>query len=122
GEGLGQVRLAGAGGPGEDEAADRPLRLLEAGPAAPDRLADPLDGLGLGDALLLDLLLHAEQAGRLLGLEAGQRDAGHLADDFGDDLLVDGAVDLLGALAPLAGDRLLLLLELVGLVAERRGP
>ena len=52
----------------------------------------------------------------------GQRDAGHLADDLGDDLLVDGAVDLLGALAPFAGDRLLLLLELVGLVAQRGGP
>ena len=58
----------------------------------------------------------------LLGLEPGERDAGHLADDLGDDFLVDRAVDFLGALAPLAGDRLLLLLELVGLVAQGGGP
>ena len=58
----------------------------------------------------------------LLGFEPGERDAGHLADDLGDDLLVDRAVDFLGALAPLAGDRLLLLLELVGLVAQGGGP
>src|ERR687886_388258 len=45
----------------------------------------------------------------LVVLEPLERHAGHLADDLGDHLLVDDAIDLLGALAPLAGDRLLLL-------------
>ncbi len=92
------------------------------GSAPADGLADPLDRLGLRDHLLLDLGFHGDQAGRLLGLEPGERDAGHLADDLGDDLLVDRAVDFLGPLAPLAVDRLFLLLELVGLVAEGGGP
>ena len=34
--------------------------------------------------------------------EARERHAGHLADDLGDDFLIDDAVDLLGLLAPLA--------------------
>ena len=122
GQGLGEQRLADAGGAGEDEAADRPLGILEPGAAAADGLADPLDRLVLGDDLLLELVFHLQQPGRLLGLEPGERDAGHLADDLGDHFLVDHAVDFLGPLAPLAGDGLLLLLELVGLVAQGGGP
>ncbi len=63
-----------------------------------------------------------EQPGGLLGFEPGEWDAGHLADDFGDDLFVNGAVDFLGPLTPLARDGLLFLLELVGLVAQGGGP
>src|SRR5271155_2830736 len=33
-----------------------------------------------------------------------QRHAGHLADDLGDHLFIDDAVDLLGLLAPFLGD------------------
>ena len=96
--------------------------ILQPGPAAADGLADSPDGLGLRDDLLLDLVFHLEQAGRFLGLEPGERDAGHLADDLGDHFLIDGAVNFLGPFAPLAGDRFLLLLELVGLVAQGGGP
>ena len=122
GEGLGQSVLPTPVGP-----AKMKLPIGRLGSFSPARLRRTawlirLIGLGLGDDLLLELLLHAEQAGGLLGFEPGERDAGHLADDLGDHLLVDGAVDLLRALAPLAGDRLLLLLELVGLVAEGGGP
>ena len=57
----------------------------------------------------------------LFGLEPGEGDSSHLADDLGYDFLVDRAVYFLGSLAPFAGDRFLLLLELVGLVAKRSG-
>ena len=43
-----------------------------------------------------------------------------LRDDLGHHLLVDHAVGLAALVPPVAGHRLLLLLELVGLVAERR--
>src|SRR5262249_4293039 len=69
GQGLGQQRLADPGGPGEDEAADRPLGILEPGPAPAHGLADPLDGLALRDDPLLDVVLHPEQPGGLLGLQ-----------------------------------------------------
>src|SRR5207245_1936409 len=118
---LGEQGLADPGRAREDEAADRPLGVLQARAAAAHGLADPLDRLALADDLLLDLVLHLEQAAGLLGLEARQRDPRHLAHDLGDDLLVDGAVDLLGPFAPFAVDRFLLLLELVGLVAQRGG-
>ena len=98
------------------------LGSFKPGPAAANRFADPLDRLALRDHLLLDVLFHPQQPRGLFGFEPGERDAGHLADDLGDDFFVDGAVDFLGAFAPFAGDRLFLLLELVGLIAQGRGP
>src|SRR5262249_32674692 len=103
---------------GEYEAADRPLGILQASPAAADGLADSLDRLGLRNDLLLNVLLHLQEPGALFGLEARKRYAGHLADDLRHDFLVHRAVYLLGPLAPFAGDRLFLLLELVRLVAQ----
>ena len=121
GQGLGEQRFADAGRAGEDEAADRPFGVFEPRPAAAHRLADPPDRLGLRDDPLLDVQLHVQQPGGLFGLQPGERNARHLADDLGDDLLVDRAVDFLGPLSPFASDRLLALLELVGLVAQRGG-
>ena len=69
----------------------------------------------------MQLVFHVEQPLRLVVVDALQRHAGHLADDLGDHLLIDDAVDLLGLLAPFAGDGFLLLLELVGLVAQVGG-
>ena len=50
-----------------------------------------------------------------------QRDAGDLGDHLGDHVLVDHAVGVARFLAPLVRDHLLLLLELVGLVAQGGG-
>jgi hypothetical protein len=63
-----------------------------------------LDRLVLADDALVQLVLQLEQPLGLLLLQALQRDAGHLRDDLGDDLLVDDAADLLarGSVAPLA--------------------
>jgi len=51
---------------------------------------------------------------------AGQRNARHLGDDLGHHLVVHDPVGLAALVPPVAGHRLLLLLQLVGLVAERR--
>ena len=55
---------------------------------------------------------------RVFGRHPRERDAGHLGDDLGDDVLVDDAAVLARLLAPFLGDLLLLLLELVGLIAQ----
>ena len=68
----------------------------------------------------MEFPFHAHQPGLVLGRHPCERDAGHLGDDLGHDLLVNHAVGLAALVPPVAGHRLLLLLELVGLVAERR--
>ena len=119
-EGLGEQRLAHARRPGEDERADRTLRILETRAAAADGLRHALDRRILADDLLVEFVFHAHEPGLILGGHPRERDAGHLGDDLGHDLLVDHAIGLAALVAPVAGHRLLLLLELVGLVAERR--
>ena len=131
GERLGELRLPDAGGAEEDERADRPLGILEAGAGATDGLRDDADRLFLADDPTVEGLLHVEQALRLLLGDAGDRDAGPHRDDLGDLLFVDRrlvAGDLglpLGAqrIDRLAGGRLGLAQRgglLVFLVVDRR--
>ena len=112
GERAGQLGLADARRAEEHERARGPLRVLQSGARAADRLGDDLDRGVLADDALVELLLHAHQ---LLGLGLGElehRDAGPHRDDVGDLLLADG-----GTLAlALAG--LPLLLELALLVRQ----
>ena len=105
----------------EDEGAGRPLRILEAGAAAADRLGDDLDGGVLADDALVELLLHAHQLGRLGLGQLEDWDAGPHRDDVGDLLLADRGT--LGRLAglPLLGQLALLLRQTALLVAQVRG-
>ena len=57
-----QFRLANTRRPAEDERADRSIRVLEARTAAADRAADTRDRLVLTDHVLVQLLLHVQQA------------------------------------------------------------
>ena len=75
----------------------------------------------LADDLLVQLVFHLEEPSGLVVLEAFERHAGHLADDFGDHFLIDDAVDFLRLLSPFAGDAFFLLLEFVGLIAKMGG-
>ena len=80
-----------------------PLRILEARARATDGLRDDLDRLLLADDPAVEGVLHVEQPLRLLGGDAGDRDAGPHRDDLGDLLLVDGrlvAADLRLPLGP----------------------
>src|SRR3954463_12229633 len=121
GERARQLLLAPAGGAKEEEGAGRPLRVLQAGARAADRLRDDLDRLVLADDALVELVLHAHQ---LLGLGLGQlehRDAGPHRDDVGDLLLADRRP--LAALARLPGvlEVALLVRELALAIAKVRG-
>ncbi len=61
GERLGQLGLADARGAEEHERADRPVRVLQPGPGAPDRGRDRLHRLPLADDALGQRLLHGQQ-------------------------------------------------------------
>src|SRR5260221_403289 len=84
---LGQLCLADAGRPHEDERANRPLGILEAGAGAPHRARDGLDRLFLADDALVQALLHLQKASRLFLRDAHDGDARPHRDDLGDDLL-----------------------------------
>ena len=90
GERAGQLGLADAGGAEEQERADRPVRVGQAGPAAADGVGHRGDGLVLADDPLVQHLLHADEL--LASRPPSAGDTGtpvHLADDLGDVLLVD---------------------------------
>src|SRR4051794_11600735 len=122
GERPGQLRLADARRPEEDEGAGRPLRVLQAGTRPADGLRDDVDRGVLPDDALVELLLHAHQLLRLGLGELEDRDARPHRDDVGDLLLADRRTRAL-ALAglPLVLHLALLVRELALLVAEVRG-
>ena len=76
--------LADAARPDEEKAAHRPARILEAGAAAPDRLRDGADRVGLTDDPLLERQLEREESARLLFGERALRNAGPLRNDRRD--------------------------------------
>ena len=121
GERLGELGLADAGGAEEDERTRRPLRVLETGTGAADRLRHRGDGALLADDALVEVLLHLEQTlGLLLG-ELVHRDTGPQRQHLGDGFLVDlvEQVDAVGLDLELLGG--LLLEQRLLLVAEATG-
>src|SRR5712691_3605208 len=116
-----QLRLPYPGGSEEDERADGTACILESGPRAADGLRDHLDRVLLADQASMDLVLHAEQTGRLLLHEAGDRHAGPGTDDLGDVLLVDLGHGRAQLVAPLHLFLDVLVLELLLFVAEGGG-
>src|SRR5690606_35829358 len=74
-------------GSGEDEAADRALRVLQSGAGTADRTGDRLDRLVLADHPLVELLLPVAEPAGLRLLAARHRDAGPPGDDEADLLL-----------------------------------
>jgi hypothetical protein len=84
GERLGQLGLADARGAEEQERAERPVRILQAGARAAHRLGDGLDRLRLPDDARADHLFHLEQLLALAFQHLVDRNAGPAADDGGD--------------------------------------
>ena len=89
GERAGHLGLADAGRSEEQEAAKRPVRILQAGARAADRAGHGLDGLVLTDDALVQPLFHLEQLLDLALHQLADRNAGPAADDRGDVFLVD---------------------------------
>ena len=121
GQGLGQLGLADAGRAEEQEAADRTVRVTQAGPRAAHGLGDRRDGVVLADHTLVQLLLEREQAVPLGLGELADRDAGRARDDLGD--VLDGHLEHAGLPGTTVGAGLLeLRLGLRDLVAQGAGP
>ena len=84
GQGLAQLGFAHAGGAQEDEAADGPLGILDAGPGADDRVGDEADGFVLADHPFVQRFVQGQQLVALALDQPGHGDAGPAADDVGD--------------------------------------
>ena len=93
GERAGELGLPDAGGAEEDERADRPIRVLEPGAGAPERVGHGLDRLGLTDHTLVQPLLHVDELLDLALEQPRDGDAGPRGDDRGDVVLVDLFLD-----------------------------
>ena len=113
GERPGELGLADARRPQEQERPDGPLGVLEPGTRATNGVGHGLDGLVLADHAIVEPLLHVDELLELALHQAGDRDAGPGRDDLGDvvgrDLLLEQRA---GALE--RGDRRLLLGQPVG--------
>ena len=116
-----QVRLADAGGAEEHEHADRPARVLQAGAGAADGLGDAVDRLVLADDLLVQDVFHVQQALRLFGGDARDRNARPHRDDFADVLGGDLGGLFLLLFLPAGLHALQLVLELDLAVAQLGG-
>ena len=121
GERPGQLRLADAGRPGEDERPTGALGVLQARPGPPDRLRQRLDGVVLADHPAVQLVLHAQQPLRLLLGQLEHRDAGGGGEDLSDELLVDLGRGVHVAGLPLLLPRVLLVDQLLLGVTQRGG-
>ena len=93
GERAGELRLADAGRPEEDERADRPVGILEAGAGPAQRVRNRLHRLVLTDQAPVQPLLHVNQLLRLPLEQARDRDTRPARDDLGDVVLVDLLLD-----------------------------
>ena len=89
GQGAHQLGFADAGGAEEDEAADGPVGIAQAGAVAQDGVGDQAHGFVLADHAVLEALGHLDQLLDFAFHHAGDRDAGPLGHDAGDIVLVD---------------------------------
>ncbi len=88
GQRLGQLGLTDTGRAGEDERTRRALGVFQPRPGAADRLGDGPDGILLADDPLVQLVLHAQQPGRLGLGELEHRNTGPVTEHLGDLVVV----------------------------------
>ena len=85
-QGPAELGLAHAGGAQEDEAADGPVGVLQAGAGPPDGRRHRLQRVVLADHPLVQPLLHVDELLHLALQQPRHRDAGPLAHHLGDVL------------------------------------
>ncbi len=84
-----QFGFADAGGAQEDEAADGPVGIAQAGAVAQDGVRHQAHRFVLADHAVVQALRHLDQLLDFAFQHAGDRNAGPLGDDLGDILFVD---------------------------------
>ena len=89
GERAGELGLADAGRTEEHEAADRPVRVLEAGARAANGARERRNRLLLRDDALVQRVLHVQQLVAFVLIDRRERHAGPLRDDLVDLGLAD---------------------------------
>ena len=89
----GRIRAHKCQGADEQENADRPARIGQAGPAGADGLRDGFQGVALADDPAFHRLAQIEHGADFVGLHAAGRDAGPRLDDRGNRLAVDHGKD-----------------------------
>ena len=107
-----QLGLADAGRAEEQEAAERPVGVLQPGPGPADGVGHRDDGFVLADDALVQPRLHLQQLLDLALHQLADRDVRPLGDDLGDVLLVDFLLQqprraAVGTAASCVGDLLL---------------
>jgi hypothetical protein len=90
----GQLRLAHAGGAEEKEGADRPLRVLQPGPAAAHGGGHRFDRFFLPDDAQVKPIFHMHQLLHFPFEQFADRNAGPFADDGGDLLGVTSSCSM----------------------------
>ena len=119
-QGAGQLRLADAGGPEEDEGADRALGVFQSGTCPPDRPGHGGHRVLLADHPLVQHVLHVQQALGFILAQFFDRYPGPTGDDGGDVLLGDDRLLQFLALVPVVLDLLQVCPHVLLLVAESR--
>jgi hypothetical protein len=84
-----QLGLADAGGAEENEAADGPVGIAQAGAVAQDGVGDQAHGFVLAHHAVLEALRHVDQLLDFAFQHAGHRNAGPLGHDAGDIVFAD---------------------------------
>ncbi len=120
-EGTRQLGLSDSSGAKEDERPDRPARILQPCARPPHRLRDGDDRVVLTDHPLVQLVLHAEEPRGLLFNQAGDGHARPGGHDLSDVLLAHFRHGLAQLVAPRGFFLRQLVLQLLDLVAHRRG-
>ncbi len=117
---LGKQRLTDTGRSGEDKATGRTLGIFQTATTAANGFGDRGHGGVLADDSFVQFFFHLHQPQTVFGRQPREWNAGHLADDFGDDFFIDDAIGLLTLVTPFLRDLVLLLAKLLGLITQVR--
>src|SRR5262249_32318240 len=121
GQSLRRQSFSDAGRTGKQKHTRRASRIFQPASATSHALGDLLDRFVLTDDSTMQFFFHLQQANSVFAGQPRERNTGHLGDNFRDDFGVDNTFFFLGLFTPVLVDGFLLLFQLIGLIAKRRG-